>query len=116
MTPFFKVTHTASEPIIPIEPTSLEAAGLNGQIVEEIVMRFLLNRGEASGRAIADQIRLPYRLIEPTLTRLKAQQLSGYLGSTAMNDYIHTLSDTGTRPCSSAHAKDHLFRLGSCHA
>ncbi len=93
--PFFKVTHNASEPIIPLEPNSLEAAGLNGQIVEEIVMRFLLNRGEASGRAIADQIRLPYRLIEPTLTRLKAQQLSGYLGSTAMNDYIHTLSDTG---------------------
>jgi hypothetical protein len=93
--PHLKLTNNASEPIIPIEPNSLEEAGLNGQIVEEIIMRFLLNRGEAPGRQIAEQIRLPFRLIEPTLSRLKAQQLTGYLGSTAMNDYIHTLSDTG---------------------
>ena len=93
--PLLKVTHNANEPIVPLEPSTLEATGITGQIVEEIIMRFLLNRGEASGRAIADQIKLPFRLIEPTLTRLKAQQLSGYLGSTAMNDYIHTLSDTG---------------------
>ena len=93
--PLIRVTHNSAEPIIPLEPTSLESAGIEGQIVEEIIMRFLLNRGEASGRAIADQIKLPFRLIEPTLTRLKSQQLSGYLGSTAMNDYIHTLSDTG---------------------
>ena len=93
--PLLKVTHNHSEPIIPLEPPSLEAAGISGQLVEEIIMRFLLNRGEASGRAIADQIKLPFRLIEPTLNRLKSQQLSGYLGATAMNDYIHTLSDTG---------------------
>jgi hypothetical protein len=93
--PLLKVTHNHSEPIIPLEPPTLEAAGISGQIVEEIIMRLLLNRGEASGRAIADQIKLPFRLIEPTLNRLKSQQLSGYLGSTAMNDYIHTLSDTG---------------------
>ena len=93
--PFLKVTHNHREPIVPLEPPSLEAAGISGQIVEEIIMRFLLNRGEAPGRAIADQIKLPFRLIEPTLNRLKSQQLTGYLGATAMNDYIHTLSDTG---------------------
>jgi MoxR-like ATPase len=93
--PHLKLTNNPNEPIIPIEPNTLEEAGLNGQIVEEIVMRFLLNRGEAPGRAIAEQLKLPFRLVEPTLSRLKAQQLTGYLGSTAMNDYIHTLSDTG---------------------
>lgn len=91
----FRITNDHNEPIIPLEPVSLEAAGINGLIVEEIVMRFLLNRGEAPGRVIADQIKLPFRLIEPTLTRLKAQQLTAYLGATAMNDYIHTLSDAG---------------------
>jgi hypothetical protein len=93
--PHLKVTNSPSEPIVPIEPNSVEETGLNGLIIEEIVMRFLLNRGEAPGRVISEQIKLPYRLIEPTLIRLKAQQLTGYLGSTAMNDYIHTLSDTG---------------------
>jgi len=90
-----RLTNNANEPIIPVEPSSLEEAGLSGQIVEEIVMRFILNRGEAPGRVISEQLKLPFGLIEPTLVRLKAQQLTGYLGSTAMNDYIHTLSDTG---------------------
>ena len=90
-----KVTHEAKEPMIPIEPQTLEQAGLNGQIIEEITMRYLLNRGESSGRAIADQLKVPFRLVEPTLNRLKAQQLSCYLGSTAFNDYIHALTDAG---------------------
>lgn len=91
----FRVTNDPNQPIIPLEPNSLDAAGINEQIIEEIIMRFLLNRGEAPGRVIAEQIKLPFGLIEPTLIRLKTQQLSGYLGSTAMNDYIHTLSDAG---------------------
>ncbi len=58
-------------------------------------MRYLFNRGEATGRTIADQIKLPFRIVEPTLNRLKSQQLSCYLGSTAFNDYIHALTDAG---------------------
>lgn len=91
----FRVTHDPNQPIIPLEPSSLAEAGISEQIVEEIAMRFLLNRGEAPGRVIAEQIKIPFRLLEPTLVRMKSQQLSGYLGSTAMNDYIHTLSDAG---------------------
>lgn len=91
----FRATHDPNQPIIPLEPGSLNAAGISEQIIEEIIMRYLLNRGEAPGRVIAEQLKLPFRLIEPTLIRLKSQQLSGYLGSTAMNDYIHTLSDAG---------------------
>ena len=81
--------------MLPIEPQTLEQAGLNSQIIEEIAMRFLLNRGESAGRTIADQLKVPFRLVEPTLNRLKAQQLSCYLGSTAFNDYIHALTDAG---------------------
>ncbi len=92
---YFKLTKNRHEPAIPIEPNTLEETGISGLLVEEIVMRFIFNRGEASGRAIAEQIKLPFNFIEPTLNRLKAQQLTGYLGSTAMNDYIHTLSDSG---------------------
>jgi hypothetical protein len=92
---FFKITNDPNEPIIPNAPESLEQAGLNGLIIEELVMRLLLNRGESHGKAIAQQIRLPFQLVEPTLTKLKSQQLSGYLGATAANDYIHALTDAG---------------------
>ena len=91
----FKLTKNRHEPMIPVEPRSLEETGINSLLVEEIIMRYLFNRGESSGRAIAEQIRLPFNFIEPTLIRLKSQQLTAYLGSTAMNDYIHTLSDSG---------------------
>lgn len=64
-------------------------------MVEELIMRFLLGRGEASGRAIANQVRLPFLLIEPVLNRLKYEQMTGYRGATKVNDYIHVLTDQG---------------------
>ncbi len=57
--------------------------------------KFLLSIGEATGRVIADQLRLPFRLVEPTLLRMKAQQNVAYVGSTAVHDYIHVLTDNG---------------------
>jgi len=90
-----RVTNDLKEPMLPLEPQTLEEAGLNGQIVEEITMRFLLNRGESAGRSIAEQLKLPFFLVEPTLNRLKTQQLTCYLGSTPFNDYIHALTDAG---------------------
>lgn len=95
ISPNLKVTRNHQEPIIPLEPTTLEESGLNQQLIEELVMRFLFNRGEAAGRDIADQLKLPFRLVEPTLTKLKSQQLSCYLGATPFNDYIHSLTDAG---------------------
>ena len=59
------------EPFIPAAPASLLEAGLSEALVEELMMRFLLARGEAMGRMIADQLQLPFRLIEPILNLLK---------------------------------------------
>ena len=83
------------EPFIPAAPKSLEEAGLSEALVEELLMRFLLARGEATGRAIADQLQLPFRLIEPILNRLKLEQLTAYRGANSVNDYTHTLTDQG---------------------
>ncbi len=64
-------------------------------MVEELVCRYLLNRGEASGRQIADQLRLPFRLIDPILNRLKSEQMTVYRGANSVNDYTHSLTDQG---------------------
>ena len=92
---WYQETGDKNEPFLPLEPVSLSAAGLSDTLIEEIVVRYLFSKSEAAGKQIADQIKLPFRLIEPVLLRLKAQQLTGYVGSTATHDYIHVLSDAG---------------------
>ncbi|GIW97372.1 MAG: hypothetical protein KatS3mg111_0705 [Pirellulaceae bacterium] len=92
---FVRVTGNRDEPMVPLAPTSLEEAKLSATMVEEIIMRFLLTRGEATGREIADQLKLPFLLVEPLLERLKYEQLTAYRGATAANDYIHVLTDLG---------------------
>jgi hypothetical protein len=91
----FRRTGDLNEPMIPVEPASLQEAGLSESILEDMATRLLLARGEMSGRAIADQFKLPFGMVEPTLMRLKAQQLTVYSGATAFNDYIHSLTDAG---------------------
>ncbi len=88
-------TEDPNEPMIPLEPESLEDAGLSATLVEELVLKFLYARGEAEGRVVADQSRLPFGLVTPILTRLKSQQLVVYSSATSMNDYIYTLTETG---------------------
>ncbi len=92
---FGTLTENRDEPFIPIAPATIEASGLNGSLIEELIMRFLLNRGEASGRQIADQLKLPFRLIDPILNRLKSEQLTVYRGANSVNDYTHSLTDQG---------------------
>ncbi len=92
---FGRITEDRDEPFIPLAPKSLQAAGVSETLVESLIMRFLLQRGEAAGRAIADQIKLPFLLIEPTLNRLKQEQMTAYRGANSVNDYTHTLTDQG---------------------
>lgn len=80
---------------LPREPDTLEAAGLTRDLVESLIFKFLLNYGSASGRRIADQVKLPFRLVYQLLQALKSQLLVGYKGAAAMSDYEYELSSAG---------------------
>ena len=84
-----------SEEFVPIEPTNLREAGLTDSEVESLVLKYLLARGDASGREVAEQIRLPFVLLEPLLRQLKFDQLLVYRGAAPMNDYLYQLTDLG---------------------
>ena len=45
---------------VPQEPASLQRAGLTDSEVEGLILKFLAARGDASGFAISEQIKLPY--------------------------------------------------------
>ena len=80
---------------VPVEPDSFRDAGLTDSKVEALALKFLLARGDATGREIADQIKLPFVLIDELLRELKDSRLVVHRGSAPMNDFQYQLSDLG---------------------
>lgn len=79
----------------PPEPRNWNEAGINESLVEEIISKFLLARGEATIRDICNQVALPYNMIETLVARMKSEQLLGYIDQAAMNDYVCKLTEAG---------------------
>lgn len=79
----------------PPEPRNWVEAGVNESLVEEIISKFLLARGEATIRDICNQVALPYVMIESLVARMKSEQLLGYIDQAAMNDYVCKLTESG---------------------
>jgi hypothetical protein len=79
----------------PLEPDSLSEAGLSVTQIEHLALKSLSAFGDLTGRDLADQHALPFRLIEPVLAGLKQAQMVGFRGSAQMNDYVYQLTDKG---------------------
>lgn len=90
-------------PFVPREPASFREAGLSESEVEALILKFLLSRGDATGREIAEQVRLPFVLLDQLLRQMKSDQLVVHRRSAPMNDYEYQMSDLGrerARRCS----------------
>ena len=83
------------EGFFPVEPSSLKEAGLTHAEVEGFCLRYLLTCGTGSGRAIADNLKMPFNLVGDVLQSLKDQLLLTYRDSAPMNDYVYELSEQG---------------------
>ena len=105
-------TSSCDEPWRPSEPADLLTAGINETLLEALVYRYLINVGEAEGRKIADQVKLPFTMIEPLLARLKMEQHVAYKGATATHDYVHVLTEAG-RSIARSHMRDSSY-YGAC--
>ncbi len=80
---------------LPKEPETFRQAGLTDSEVEALALKFLLARGDACGRDVADQVKLPFVLVDALLRELKNQQLVCHRGSAPMNDFQYQLTDLG---------------------
>ena len=79
----------------PAEPASFFHAKLSESEVEDLTLKFLLAHGDASGRDVADQLKLPFLPLEELLRQLKQEQWIVHRGAAAMNDYQYQLTDKG---------------------
>jgi len=79
----------------PSPPEDFEQAGLNDVQIEGLVLKFLLSRGLATGRSIANELGLPFGPFPEFLRTLKNQQILNYSNALTANDFIYSLTETG---------------------
>ncbi len=79
----------------PHEPATLAESKVSESMMEELITKFLMAKGESSIRKISAQIGMPFSTVDKTIVRLKQEQLLGYTDQAAMNDYICRLTEAG---------------------
>lgn len=83
------------EQFTPQSPERLEDTGLSADDVERLMLKFLLAKGSATGRSVAQQIRLPFGIVDPLLKGLKYDQLLTYVSTAEMGDYEYSITEMG---------------------
>lgn len=79
----------------PDEPKSLKQTGLSEPLVESMICQVLLARGTLSGRKVAEDIGLPFGLVDNQLNGLRTRQLVAHARSAPLNDYYYSLTEAG---------------------
>jgi|SRR5579864_5383791 len=75
--------------------TDFATAGLNPAVVESLVVKLLQSVGMASGRRIAHELGLPFRLLPEFLCQLQNRKIVNLANAAAANDFDYTLTDIG---------------------
>ena len=88
-------TGLEDELFMPREPSTFREAMLNEAEAENIALKYLLSCGSSSGRQVADQMKLPFKMVDEMLFQLKTDQLVVYRNSAVAGDYQYQLTDMG---------------------
>ncbi|MCA9050814.1 MAG: hypothetical protein KDA89_18880, partial [Planctomycetaceae bacterium] len=89
----------------PTDPKSVQELGLTEPFLESLVSKLLLSGGNMTGRAVASELCLPFKITEATLERLRTRRLVTHCGSGSFNDYVYGLSDEGRKRAQTFHAE-----------
>jgi predicted ATPase with chaperone activity len=79
----------------PAEPRTLAETGLPAVLIESLICKHLAVTGNLSGRAIAERICLPFRILEDIYATLRTRQIVVHSGSAPFNDYYFSLTESG---------------------
>ena len=96
---------------VPRRPKNLKASGLSINDMSPLLLKFLFLHGVQSGIQISQQVKLPFEVVEPLLSELKADLLVSIKSASVVGDYIFELTPKGVEQ-----AKLHLERSTYCGA
>ena len=85
----------SDETFRPAEPHSIEETGLTATLIEDLLFKYVLAIGSASGREIARHLCLPFMILEDTFRTLRSRQLLVHTGSAQLGDYVYNLTEQG---------------------
>lgn len=79
----------------PEEPNTLEETGLDSTLVEDLILKVLLNAGSLTGKQISEKICLRLAILEDIYAHLRKKQYIAPTGSALLGDHIYQLTDQG---------------------
>ncbi|MGA2254724.1 MAG: AAA family ATPase [Thermoguttaceae bacterium] len=85
----------SEEEFLPRMPHTIEETGLPTALVESLVCKHLSIVGSRSGRGIAEEIGLPFGILENLFHSLRSRQILVYSASAPLNDHIYCLTEEG---------------------
>ena len=88
-------TILSDETFRPNEPALLSDTGLPASLIEDLVVKRLSVVGLSSGRQLANDLCLPFHVLEDTYQLLRSRQIIVHKGSAPLNDYNYSLTDNG---------------------
>lgn len=86
----------------PAQPRDIPETGLSESYIEGLVLKTVLTSGIISGRTVAEQTGLPFRVLEPLLDTLRTRKLITHVKPAPFNDYYYSLTEAGQRRGQSA--------------
>ncbi|MDA7925168.1 AAA family ATPase, partial [Mariniblastus sp.] len=85
----------ANGEFFPFEPTTLEDSKVSESMLEQLICKFLMARGEVTVRQMSEQVGLPFHMIDDVVAHLKSEQVLGFIGQSAVNGYMCKLTEAG---------------------
>ena len=58
----------------PQQPGSIRTSGISEPMVERLVLKYLYSVGQSTVRGIANQIKLPFKILEPMLRQMRTDK------------------------------------------
>ena len=79
----------------PQQPDFIRASGIGESMVERLVLKYLYSVGQGTVRGIVNQIKLPFKILEPMLRQMRVDKYIDLVGTTATGDSQYTTTEYG---------------------
>lgn len=89
--------HGAAASFFPQAPETVRDTGLVETEIESLILKAMLATGSATGRSLAEQMRLPGHIVRSALDHLRAELLITHRGSSDLVDFIFQLTEVGAQ-------------------